>query len=262
MFTGYSMTKLIGILSVADKAITKDKAVEIGNQLFSDGADIVDIGAHSQRLGLMALTEQDELERLIPVIQILGKSITIPIAIDTFHPKVAERAIESGATIINDGGGFISEEMRQVAKNGDISVVLMHSLRTKDNKLQSHGHYPDGVVAYLLTWFERQIEELLKSGISEKNIIVDPGIGFGKTVADNFEIIQNLHKFKALKFPLLIGASRKSFLGQFLNRSTEDLLSATLVINTLAALAKTDFIRVHDIREHKDMLQILNEMKV
>lgn len=261
-----TMTKLMGILNVTpdsffDKGhyFSPDKAIERGNAIYREGADILDIGGESTRPGSTPVTLEEELNRVIPVIQSLHSTIPIPISIDTNKPKVAHAAIEAGATFLNDVCGFQNPEMQEIAATTGLDICVMHMQGTPQN-MQKDPHYSDGVISSLLQWFEGQISCLLKRGVKEKQIILDPGIGFGKTVDDNLKIIQNLAQLKALGFPLLVGISRKSFMGKILNKKPPELLPATLAVNTLLINANVDIIRVHDVLEHRDVIILLKAL--
>lgn len=256
-------TQLMGILNVTpDSCYDQGRwfdhsiAIQRGIQMCREGADWIDVGGESTRPGATPVLESEELKRVIPVILALKKEISIPISIDTMKAKVAEAAIEAGATLINDVSGLSDPSMRQVAANAKLPVCVMH-MHENPTTMQKNPHYPQGIIPFLLDWFKKRVDLLLASGIKENNIILDPGIGFGKTVDDNVEIVHNLHKIKALGFPVLIGLSRKSFLGKIVNKSYPELLPVSLAVNTLAIDAKLDFIRVHDISEHRDILDLM-----
>lgn len=256
-------TQLMGILNVTpDSCFDQGRwfdhsiAIERGIQICREGADWLDIGGESTRPGASPVFETEELRRVIPVIKALKKETSTPISIDTMKAKVAETAIAAGASLINDVSGFRCPAMRQVAANSQLPICVMH-MHENPQTMQNNPHYSHGIIPFLLDWFKKRIDLLLATGIQEKNIILDPGIGFGKTVADNVEIVHNLHKIKALGFPTLIGLSRKSFLGKMINKGYPDLLPVTLAANTLAILARVDFIRVHDIPEHRDVIDLI-----
>ncbi len=256
-------TQLMGILNVTpDSCFDQGRwfdhsiAIQRGIQICSEGADWLDIGGESTRPRAEPVSETEELRRVIPVIKALKQKISIPISIDTLKAKVAEAAIEAGASLINDVSGFRDPAMRQVAANSQLPICVMH-MHENPATMQNHPHYSQGVIPFLLDWFKKRIDLLLANGIKEKNIILDPGIGFGKTVADNVEIVHNLHKIKALGFPILMGLSRKSFLGKIINKSYPDLLPVSLAVNTLAILAHVEMIRVHDISEHRDVIDLM-----
>jgi len=253
----------MGILNVTpDSSYDKGRwfnhsdAIKRGIEIYQQGADWLDIGGESTRPGATPVPEAEELRRVIPVIHALKKEIPIPISIDTMKAEVAEKAVNAGATMINDVSGFRCPTMRKFAAEAQLRVCVMH-MHENPATMQNNPHYPDGIVPFLCDWFKKRIDLLLAEGIAEKNIIIDPGIGFGKTVADNVEIVQNLHEIKALGFPVLIGLSRKSFLGKIICKTYPDLLPASLAVNTLAILARMDILRVHDVAEHRNIIDIL-----
>lgn len=259
-------TQLMGILNVTpDSCYDQGRyfdhqvAIQRGIQMQQEGADWIDIGGESTRPNALPVSEEEELHRVIPVIRALKQQIAVPLSIDTMKAKVAEAAVEAGASLINDVTGFSDPRMRQVAADSQLPLCVMHMHETPAT-MQINPVYPQGVTSFLIDWFQTRIELLLAAGIKEKNIILDPGIGFGKTVADNVEIVHNLHKFKALGFPILIGLSRKSFLGKMINKTYPDLLPVSLAINTLAIVAHIDIIRVHDVVEHRDVIDLITHL--
>lgn len=241
------------------KFLNLEAAVKRGRQLHLEGADIIDIGGESSRPGAEAVSVQEELARTIPVIEALRAELPIPISIDTCKPQVAKAAIKAGANLINDITGLQDPGMRKIAAETGMDVCIMH-MRGDPKTMQVDPHYTEGIISHIIYWFEQQIKELIQFGISEDKIILDPGIGFGKTVADNLEIIQNLPRFKALGFRVLVGISRKSFMSKILNKPASDLLAATLAVNTLLIRSGVDIIRVHDVREHKDIIEVLKKL--
>lgn len=259
-------TKLMGILNVTPDSCFDQgrwfdpaRAIQRGIQIYQEGADLVDVGGESTRPQASPVPEDVELKRVIPIIHALKQEIPLPLSIDTMKPKVAEAAIQAGASFINDITGFRDPDMRRLAAAVQLPICVMHMHETPAT-MQINPHYPEGIIPFLLDWFKKQIDLLLSDGVKESNIILDPGIGFGKTIADNIEIVHNLQKFKALGFPILIGLSRKSFLGKIVNKSYPELLPVTLAVNTLAIQAKVDIIRVHDIHEHRDIIDVIEQM--
>lgn len=257
-------TQLMGILNTTpDSCYDEGRwfdptlAIQRGIEIWKEGADWLDIGGESTRPGAAPVSEEEELRRVIPVIKSLKQEISIPISIDTMKANVAEAAIEAGASFINDVSGFRDPAMRQVAASSQLPICVMH-MHENPTTMQLNPHYPEGITSFLIEWFKQRIDLLLANGIQEKQIMLDPGIGFGKTVADNVEIVQNLHEFKMLGFPILIGLSRKSFLGKIINKTYPDLLPVSLAVNTLAIQAHVDMIRVHDVKEHRDILDLMN----
>ncbi len=218
------LTQLMGILNItpdsfydAGRWFDHDQAVKRGIRIWQEGADWLDIGGESTRPGATPVSEVEELSRVIPVIKSLKQEIPIPISIDTMKAKVAEAAILAGASLINDVSGFRDPSMQQLAVDTQIPICIMH-MHEVPLTMQVHPHYPEGVVPFLLDWLKQRIDFLLSIGVKENNIMIDPGIGFGKTIADNVQILQNLHKIKILGYPVLIGLSRKSFLGKIIKK--------------------------------------------
>lgn len=256
------ITKLMGILNVTpdsfyerSRAYSSLSAIKRGILLATEGADIIDIGGSSSRPGSIPLPENEELRRVIPVISALRHELKTPLSIDTHNPRVAEQALKVGCQYINDISGFEDPDMRALAVSFAKPIIVMH-MQGSTKTMQQNPVYKEGVVNHLLAWFEKRVELLLKEGVTKNHIILDPGIGFGKSLQHNLEIIRNLSKIKALGFPVLLGLSRKSFMGKILNKEAEELLSATLTLNTLAIQQKVDIIRVHDVKEHRDLIDI------
>lgn len=236
-----------------------DRAIAHGLRLVQEGADILDIGGESTRPGAEAVPECEEIERVIPVIKELAQT-GLPISIDTVKPAVARLAIAAGASILNDVTGFSNPQMRQVAAENDVEMIVVHMQGTP-RTMQSNPSYPDGVVTELIRFFEQRVTELVAAGIDESRIILDPGIGFGKNNAHNVEILFGLDRLKQVGFRILFGASRKSFMTRLLNKPPQELLSATIAVNTIALLAQVDLIRVHDVLEHRDVIDLLAKMR-
>ena len=233
-------TLLMGILNVTpdsfyekSRTTTVENAVDKALQLQGEGADVLDIGGESTRPGSPPVSEKEEIARILPVLEALQEKITIPLSIDTTKPAVAKAAIKAGATLLNDITGFSNEEMIAVALETGCELCVMHMQGTPQT-MQVNPHYEEGVTAHLIAWFEEKIKILVRKGIQTEKIILDPGIGFGKTVAHNLEIIHNLPLLRRLGFRVLLGMSRKSFLSKILNQPTEHLLPATIAVSTLA----------------------------
>lgn len=256
-------TKIMGIVNVTPNSFylpsrTKsvDAAIERALMLEADGADIIDIGGESTRPGAIPVPLEEELERVIPVIKVLSRELKIPISIDTKKPEVAEQAVIHGAKMLNDVSGFIDPSMRKIAADAQLDVCVMHMQGTPST-MQLQPVYERGVVVEVLEWLDLQAQLLIHDGIEPSRIILDPGIGFGKTYEDNCALIRNAGLFQKLGFRLLYGTSRKAFIRHFLNKPTEELLSATLAVNCLLALSGVEIIRVHDVKEHRDAMDIL-----
>lgn len=233
-----------------------EEAVKRGLEMQKQGADILDIGGESTRPGALPVSEEKELARVIPVLQAIFPQLDIPISIDTRKARVAAAAIELGASMINDISGFSDPEMQEVAASHNVDVCVMH-MQNDPQTMQNNPHYFHGVMPELMNWFDKQIGLLIQRGVKEEHVIIDPGIGFGKSVEDNLEIIRNISKLKTLGFPILIGISRKSFMSRILGKKPTELLSATISLNTLLIEQEVDVIRVHDVQEHRDVIDLL-----
>ncbi|MDP1834629.1 MAG: dihydropteroate synthase [Chlamydiales bacterium] len=259
-------TKIMGILNVTPDSCydggqydTLDRAVAQAQKLCADGADILDIGGESTRPGADSVSIEEELRRVIPVIQAVRPHVRIPISVDTSKAEVAAAAVEAGATLINDVTGFSDYAMREVAVSTETEICVMH-MQGQPRTMQLNPHYPEGIITHLLNWFDQRIQELVDFGIKEENIILDPGIGFGKTVAHNIEIIQNLPELRALGFRVLVGISRKSFMAKITGKDRDELLPPTIAINTLMMMENVDIIRVHDVAEHRMVREVLEPL--
>lgn len=228
-------------------------AIKRGLALIDEGADLIDIGGESSRPFSSSVSLEEELSRVIPVIKALkGK---IPLSIDTVKPQVAHIACLEGATLINDIQGFRNSAMLDIAKRHDAEICIMHMHGTPQT-MQINPTYEEGVIASIKRFFEDRIKAALDYGIKKEKIILDPGIGFGKTVDDNVKILHNLKEFKGLGYPLLVGLSRKSFMAKILEKPPAKLLGPTIAMNTLI-WREADFIRVHDVEAHRDVMKLL-----
>jgi dihydropteroate synthase len=260
-------TKVMAILNVTDdsfyspsRALDPEKAIERALFLQKEGADCIDIGAESSRPGALPISQEEELGRLLPVLNGLQGALHIPFSVDTTKPAVAEAALLHGAWMINDISGFHDPAMRRVASEVGCAVCVMH-MRGTPRTMQQDTDYPEGIVKETLEWLDKETRLLMHDGISHEKIVIDPGIGFGKSVEGNFAIIKEIKKYQELGFPLLVGVSRKSFLGKYLQRPVDDLLPATLAVNVYLALSKVAYVRVHDVRAHRDAIDIVDGMK-
>lgn len=260
-------TQLMGILNVTPDSfydggryVDREAALKRAFQMIQEGADLLDIGGESTRPGAGAVSDEEEIRRIIPVIREIRSTSPIPISIDTCKVRVAEAALDAGATLINDISGFRDPAMRRLAAEAGTDICVMH-MQGSPQDMQVNPEYPDGLIPSLLNYFDHQIELLVEAGVDPRRIILDPGIGFGKTVADNLQIIHNLPLLKDRGFPVLLGVSRKSFLQRILSRPASEMLAGTIAINTLAVQAGVDFLRVHDVLPHRDMVILLNRLQ-
>ncbi len=217
-------------------------------QIQQEGADIIDIGGESTRPGAKTISVEEELKRVLPVLKKFIKEAKIPISIDTRKPEVAEAALRIGASIVNDTAGLLQDKrMANVISLYKAAVIIMH-IRGTPKTMQNAPRYKN-LLAEIKNRLKKGARAATKAGIDKRSIIADPGIGFGKTVKHNLKIINNISKFKELGFPIMVGLSRKSFMGKILNLDVKDRLVPTIASNTLAIKNGADIIRVHDIKE-------------
>ncbi len=253
---------LMGILNITPDSFSDgglysnvENAVKHAEEMIREGADIIDIGGESTRPGAEKVDESEEKRRVLPVITAIRKKFPdVAISIDTYKAGVAREAIEAGANVINDISGLrFDKNMKFVAKEYDVPVVVMH-IKGTPKDMQKNPFYED-VVDELLRYFEERVNSLSEFGINK--IILDPGIGFGKRVSDNLEIIKNLRAFTVFRKPILLGLSRKSFLGAITGEDVKNRLFGTLVSDTLGILNGANILRVHDVKPHKELLEIM-----
>jgi dihydropteroate synthase len=242
---------------------TKAAAIERALQMVEEGADIIDIGGESSRPGAKPVSVAEELERVIPVIEEIHRRTDILLSVDTTKAVVATEAVEAGASVVNDISAlrFDAKMARLVADRG-VFIVLMHMKGTPET-MQKNPSYNDPVEE-IKAFFAERIEAAISAGIATEKIIIDPGIGFGKRLSDNLAIIRGLSKFSALDAPILVGLSRKSFLGDILNLPAEERLEGTIAANAIAILNGADIIRVHDVKEGRrtaDVARALRNVK-
>ena len=246
-------THVMGILnctpdSFSDGGLYMDphKAISHGIELASQGADIIDVGGESTRPGSKPLPADEELRRVIPVIEALSARVEIPISIDTYKSSIARKALEAGAEMINDISGLkFDRKVADVAAKYDVPVVLMHIKGTPE-VMQLDVHY-DCLLTEIMEYLEQSIEIAEGAGIDPGQIIVDPGIGFGKSVEDNLKIIRHLAELKSLGKPILLGPSRKSFIGKILDAPIDQRDEGTLASISAAIMNGADILRVHDV---------------
>lgn len=236
-----------------------DAAYSRAMQLISEGASIIDIGGMSTRPGSVAPDIEEELNRTIPLIKKIRAQSNVLISIDTYRSKVAQQAIDAGADIINDISGLVLDpEMAKVASSNGAGIVIMHMKGTPKD-MQLNPVYED-VIEEIFSFFYAQINFALEAGINRQKIIIDPGLGFGKTLEDNYFILKKIEDFKSLNQPLMIGASRKSFIGKVLELPAEERLEGSLAAASYCAQKKIDILRVHDVRETIRAVKVINSI--
>jgi len=232
-----------------------ENVLEKAKQFVVDGVDILDIGAESTRPGAEPVAASDEKKVLIPVIHALSQNVDIPISVDTYKSEVAEAAVEAGANIINDVWGLqADEDMAGVLARYDLPVILMHNRSSwahAEIKEKLGGRYIGIEYDDLLTDVKRELLDSVQlahdAGIPDSKIILDPGLGFGKTVEQNLELIHRLDEIRALGYPVLLGPSRKSFIGYTLNLPPDERLAGTAALVTVGVCKGVDIVRVHDV---------------
>lgn len=232
------------------------EAVDAAEKMVTDGADILDIGGESTRPGAEPVSAAEEIDRVIPVIEKLAGRLNVPISIDTWKAEVAEAALKAGAEIVNDISAMTMDpEMSATVAGADAAVILMHS-RGKPADMQKNTDYTD-IVAEVVTFLEARLKAAAAAGIDAERIVVDPGIGFGKSVAGNMEIIRRLREFQILNRPVLIGTSRKSFIGAALNREVPDRIFGTAASVSVAMMNGASIFRVHDVMAMRDCVDMI-----
>lgn len=256
---------LMGILNVTPdsfsdggKYFSEDLAVAHAIEMLDDGVDIIDVGGESSRPGSEPVSAEEEINRVIPVIKkILDKKPEAIISVDTYKSSVAKAALETGAKIINDISGFSFEpEIADVCAQYNATAILMH-IKGTPKTMQLNPVY-DEMISEIYDFLKKQIQFAQSRGV--KNIIVDPGIGFGKTVEDNFTILKRLKDFKSLGCPILIGVSRKSFIGKTLNLEVDQRDLPTAAMEAIAILNSARIIRTHNVKNGKQIIKLLSEI--
>jgi dihydropteroate synthase len=229
--------------------------------MVEEGADVIDVGGESTRPGSQPVKAAVEIERVVPVIRELSRQINCPISIDTYKAPVAREAILAGATIVNDISGLrFDPNMSHLVKESGVKFVIMH-IKGTPSDMQENPYYED-TVAEIYEYFARWLDELDSLGLNLSRAILDPGIGFGKRVSDNLIILKELDRFKSFGLPIMIGSSRKSFIGKLLNDiPPEERLPGSLASYAWAYFKGVDHLRVHDVRESVQFLKILEAIE-
>ena len=251
---------LMGILNVTPDSFSDggehndvDSAVAHGVRLAEDGADVIDIGGESTRPGADPVSLDEELLRTIPVIERLSQAVDTAISIDTTKAEVARQAIAVGAEIVNDISGLTFDvDMPGVCADHDVGVICMH-IRGTPQTMQANPHYDDAVPE-ICNWLMGRVRALESVGIAPQRVMLDPGVGFGKTAEHNLEILSCIKVFRETGHPVLVGHSRKRFLSKVLGRQVEERLAGTLGVAVALAEQSTDMIRVHDVFSTRDAL--------
>jgi len=264
--------KIMGILNVTPDSFSdggdyfsKEKAVERAIEMVDAGADIIDVGGESTRPGAEPVSLEEEIERTIPVIETISKRIEIPISIDTYKAEIAERALDCGATIVNDISAMrFDSRMIDVVANRDCKIILMH-MKGKPKSMQKNPVY-ENLLEEIADFLRERVQFAKEKGVKPCNIQIDPGIGFGKRkedrYRDNLNIISNIDIFKGIANGIVLGASRKSFMGRiFEDKYAKERIYGGLAVAMWSALMGVDIIRVHDVEATHQVLEYLNIFK-
>jgi len=252
-------TYVMGIVNVSPESFSGDgvsdidEAVSQAHLMASDGADILDIGGESTRPGWPPITVEEELRRVIPVIERVAAEINLPVSIDTYKSEVAERALDAGATMLNDQWGLKKDRrIAELAAQRSVPLIMMSNQRDQaeyDSKIQRDKSYYEDVMTEVASSLKDSLEIALNLGVPEENIILDPGIGFGKTWQQELEIIRRLGDLRELGRPILIGPSRKSFIKMVLELPANDRLEGSAAATAIGIANGADIIRAHDVKQ-------------
>ncbi|MFD2923476.1 dihydropteroate synthase [Halobacillus naozhouensis] len=254
-----TQTQVMGILNITPDSFSDggkynelDKAVAHALEMERQGAQIIDVGGESTRPGHVPVTEEEEIARVVPVIKALREKLSIPVSIDTYKAEVAKHAVEAGASIINDVWGAKHEcAIAQVAADYDVPIILMHN--RKDKNYQS-------LIEDMKADLTESIDIAKRAGVKEEHIILDPGVGFAKTPEDNLLVMRNLHQFVALGYPVLLGTSRKSFIGHTLDLPEEERMEGTGATVCFGISQGVQIVRVHDVEPIVRMTKMMDAM--
>ena len=262
----FNKPKIFGILNLSPnsffdggKFTNEGKALKQCEKMLKEGADFIDIGAESSKPGSKRITEKEELEILIPFLEKLIINFpSILFSIDTWKSKIAEESILRGASIINDiSSGNMDKNMMNVVSKHKVAYIMMH-MENNPETMQKHPIKSDSI-NIVLDFFKKKIKEA--ESLNIKNLIIDPGIGFGKSLNENFKLLKNIDMLKVFNYPIMIGISRKSIIHKKLNIKIGESLNGTTILNTYALIKNANILRVHDVKEAKECVNLLQELK-
>jgi len=261
-------TYIMGILNVTPDSFSdgglyfdKSSAIERAYQIVEEGADIIDIGGESTRPGSEPISIKEELKRTIPVIEAISKKIKVPISIDTYKSEVAKVALDAGASMVNDISGLrFDPKMPDVVSEFKVPVVIMH-IKGKPQDMQQNPVY-DALIPEIIDYFRVGMKTAISAGVSKDKIIIDPGMGFGKTFDHNLEIINNLREFTFFEKPILVGPSRKAFIGKILGDApATERLEGTAAAVSISIINGANVVRVHDVKEMVKVAKVADAVK-
>ena len=260
-----STPKIMGILNITPNSFydggkysLENNAIAQVEKMLKEGATFIDIGAYSSKPNAELVSEEEELNRIIPVVKTLIKEFPEALlSIDTFRSTVAQECINNGAALINDiSAGSLDEKMMEVIASNNVPYIMMH-LRGTPQTMQDQTNY-EHIINEILTYFSDKVNKARSLGIND--LIIDPGFGFAKTTDQNYEILSNLEQFKMLELPILAGVSRKSMIYKTLDTSPEEALNGTTVLNTIAITKGATIIRVHDVKEAMECVKLCGKL--
>jgi len=261
----FDRTLIMGIVNLTPDSFYKgsrvdgERVVDFVAKMIKEGVDIVDLGGESTRPGSERITEEEELNRVIPAVELIKKNFDVIISVDTYRAPVAQEALKIGADIINDISALrFDERMAQVLLEYKPAIVLMH-MKGEPKTMQQNPHYDD-VIRELMFFFKERLELMKKLNLADR-VIIDPGIGFGKRLEDNLEILRRIDEFKSFKVPILVGASRKSFIGAILDGiPPQERLYGTLAVTAHCVSKEVDIVRVHDVLANSHVTKIIKKL--
>lgn len=262
----FDSPKIMGILNITPDSFfdggkykNEKSILQLVEKMITDGADFIDVGGYSSRPGAKDVTQEEELERVLSVIKVIVKNFPESIlSIDTFRSEVARQAIEEGALMVNDiSGGALDNKMFDLIARHHIPYILMHMKGTPQT-MKSMAEY-ENLISEMLDYFHPRLHQLHQMGVAD--IMIDPGFGFAKTIAHNFELLKQLELLKILNKPMVIGLSRKSMIWKTLDTNPENALNGTTVLNTIALLKGASILRIHDVKEAVEAVKLTNFVK-
>lgn len=257
----------MGILNVTPDSFSDggryfrfDKAVEHGLEMAGSGADIIDVGGESTRPYSQRISANEEIDRVTPIIEALAKELAIPLSIDTYKSEVAQEALKAGASMINDISAFrFDPNMASIAAGAGVPVILMH-MKGTPQYMQDNPVY-ENLMPEIINFFQDAIKRSVKAGVKEDLIILDPGIGFGKTFDDNIRIIRELSVFASLQRPILLGTSNKAFIGHILDKESHERDTGTMATVAAGVMAGAHIVRVHNVQKALETVRTIDAIK-
>lgn len=271
-WSGYTLdlsrrTHVMGVINVTPDSFSdggqffeKDRAVERALQQADDGADFIDIGGESTRPYSKGISAEEEMNRVIPVIAALKKELTIPISIDTLKAQVAREALRFGASMVNDISALRSDpEMASVVAEAGVPIILMHMKGTPAD-MQVNPTYDD-IASEIISFLREAMNRAVSSGVRKECIILDPGIGFGKSFDHNLEILKQLGRFQCLDAPILVGSSRKAFIGRILDKKVHERDTGTMATVAAAVMNGAHIVRVHNVKQAVETVRVIDAIK-